>query len=124
MQGGVAVFGLILAAVGLAAVITHTTRRRRKEIGIRMALGADARRVLQLVLTEYVALVVVGGVLGCAGGVALVRGASASFEALARVLSAGAGDPVVLVGAPRCSWPSPSSPATCPSAARPASTRC
>ena len=100
MSGGFMVFGLILAGIGLAAVITHTVHRRRKEIGIRTALGARARQVLQLVLTEYVALVVVGGVLGCAAGVALVRGASATFEGFARVLSAGAGAPVVLVGAP------------------------
>ncbi len=65
-----------------------------------MALGARARQVLRLVLTEYVALVVVGGVLGYAGAAAILRGISALAENLARFLSAGAGDPVLLIGAP------------------------
>ena len=99
-QGGIAAFGLILAAIGLAAVITHTINRRRKEIGIRMALGARARQVLRLVLTEYVALVVVGGALGFAGAAAIARGLSAVADEFFRLLVAGTGDPVLLIGAP------------------------
>ena len=90
IEGGVGVFGLILAAIGLAAVITHTVNRRRKEIGIRVALGARARQVLRLVLAEYVTLLLVGGVLGCAGAAALLRGLSAVLaENLGRVVSGG-----------------------------------
>ncbi len=65
-----------------------------------MALGARARQVLRLVLTEYVALVAVGGVLGCAGALALARGFAAVGEWFARFLSEGAGNPLVLVGGP------------------------
>ena len=99
-MSSIGIFGLILAAIGLAAVITRAVHRRRKEIGIRMALGARARQVLGLVLTEYVALVAVGGVPGCAGALALARGFAAVGVWFARFLAEGAGDPLVLVGGP------------------------
>ena len=85
IYGAVGMFALILACVGLAGVTAQAVVRRRKEIGIRMALGARRPQVLRLVMKEAAAMVLVGSVLGIAGAVVLVRlliWASASFGAL------------------------------------------
>ena len=59
--GAVAVW---LAAIGLYGVVAHAIVRRRREIGIRMALGATRRDVLRLVLRQGVVLLGSGAVLG------------------------------------------------------------
>ena len=59
--GAVAVW---LAAIGLYGVVAHSIVRRRREIGIRMTLGATRRDVLRLVLRQGVVLLVSGAVLG------------------------------------------------------------
>ena len=100
MGVGLGAFGLMLACIGLAGVTMQAVARRRKEIGIRLALGSSRGRVIRLVLDEAVALVTVGAVLGFAGGFVLSRVLSATSAELARLFAAGAGDPVLLVGAP------------------------
>jgi predicted permease len=62
--------GLLLAAVGLGGVLAYAVARRTNEIGIRMALGADAAAVVLMVVRELLALVTVGTVLGLCAGVA------------------------------------------------------
>ena len=57
---------LIVAAVGLYGVLAFGVAQRRRELGIRAALGADRRALIQLVLTQAVRLVTVGLVLGAA----------------------------------------------------------
>ena len=97
---GLALFGLVLATIGLTGVTSYAVARRRREIGIRLALGAERLHVLWLVLREGTFLVVTGAVLGAAGAFALSRALSALDPDLARVLGAYVGDRVLLVGAP------------------------
>ncbi len=68
-----AVIALVMAAIGLYGVITWSIAERTHEIGIRMALGAQARRVLLMVVEQAGALIVMGALLGIAGAVALSR---------------------------------------------------
>ncbi len=77
VYGGFGLFGLILASVGLAGVTAYSVARRRKEIGIRMALGARPGQVLRLVMKEGATLVVVGSVVGFLGAWAIARVLSA-----------------------------------------------
>ncbi|MEX2304443.1 MAG: FtsX-like permease family protein [Bryobacterales bacterium] len=99
-NGAFGLFGLILASIGLAAVTSHAVARRRKEIGIRTALGARRVQVLRLVLKEGVVLVVVGSLLGFVGAAAIARAASSITESFAKVFAVGTGDPILVIGAP------------------------
>jgi putative ABC transport system permease protein len=98
--GGIGVFGLVLAAIGLAGVTAYAVAQRRKEIGIRMALGARKGQVLLLVLREGVALVSVGTVLGFLGAFALAKMLQALTNVFVDALKVGTDDPRLLVGAP------------------------
>jgi putative ABC transport system permease protein len=64
---------LTMAAVGLYAVIAWSVASRTREIGIRMALGADRRRILEMVLRQAAILVGTGAVLGLAGAFFMSR---------------------------------------------------
>jgi ABC-type antimicrobial peptide transport system permease subunit len=71
--GAFALVAALLAALGLYGVLAHTVTQQRREIGIRMALGARSADVLQRVLRSGLALVAVGLLLGLAGTFALTR---------------------------------------------------
>jgi predicted permease len=64
---------LLLAAVGLYGVMAYTVNRRKREIGIRMALGAQDGEVCRLVMVEGTAIMVIGLLLGLGGAVAGTR---------------------------------------------------
>ena len=64
LAGAFGVLALTLVSVGLYGLLAYTVARRTREIGIRMALGAQRRRVVMLVLKGAARLVVIGIVLG------------------------------------------------------------
>ncbi|MDQ1405022.1 MAG: hypothetical protein QOG55_651 [Acidobacteriaceae bacterium] len=73
-----AILALLLAAVGIYSVLSFAVRRRVREIGIRVALGAETKDILRLVVTEGMKPALLGLALGVAGALALGR-AVASF---------------------------------------------
>jgi putative ABC transport system permease protein len=64
---------LLLAALGLYGVISYSTAQRTNEIGIRMALGAERRHVLKMIVKQGFVLAAIGVVIGLAGAFALTR---------------------------------------------------
>jgi putative ABC transport system permease protein len=65
--------GLVLASVGIYGVVSYTVAQRTREIGVRMALGAQARDVLALILRRGLRLCVYGITLGLAGAFVATR---------------------------------------------------
>jgi len=68
-----AIVALTLASVGLYGVVAHGVTERTHEIGVRMALGADARHVLALVVRQGLSMALVGTAIGVAAALALSR---------------------------------------------------
>jgi putative ABC transport system permease protein len=68
-----ALIALMLAAIGLYAVIAHSVSQRTKEIGVRMAIGAAAADIRRMVLAEGMLPVVIGMILGMAASFAVNR---------------------------------------------------
>jgi predicted permease len=73
LLGGFAAAALLLAAIGLYAVMSTYVKQRNREIALRLALGADVRSVRQLFLSEAARLVGTGAFIGAAGAVASTR---------------------------------------------------
>jgi putative ABC transport system permease protein len=90
------VFGLLalgLASIGLYGIIAYSVNQRRREIGVRMALGAAQQSVLLLIMREGMLLVAAGIAIG-------LLAALAAGRLLSRMLyGVSAGDPVSVVGA-------------------------
>jgi ABC-type antimicrobial peptide transport system permease subunit len=73
LLGGFAFFALILASLGIYAVISYSVNQRTQEIGIRMALGASARALQAAILFQTLTLAAIGMLLGVASSWALAR---------------------------------------------------
>jgi ABC-type antimicrobial peptide transport system permease subunit len=73
LSGFFALVGVVLAAVGLYAVLSYTVGQRTREIGIRVALGARSAGAVRAVLKDAAVTTLIGAILGLAGGVYLAR---------------------------------------------------
>ena len=103
-----ALLALALSAVGLYGVISYGVNQRTTEIGIRMAVGAEPKDVLKLILREGLVLALIGTLLGAGGAVVLTRflssvlfGVSATDPAI-YVSAAGL---LLTVAIAACFWP-------------------
>jgi putative ABC transport system permease protein len=73
MLGAFAAFALLLAIVGVYGVMSHLVTQGAHDIGVRMALGAERRSILVMVMRQGLELTVAGSLLGVIGAVALTR---------------------------------------------------
>jgi predicted permease len=92
--GGFGLLALVLAAVGIYGVVNYSVAQRTREIGVRMALGAQGRDVLRLVLGEGLLVVGVGLALG------LLLSLVATRVVAGFLYGVGATDPLTFVGVP------------------------
>jgi ABC-type antimicrobial peptide transport system permease subunit len=88
-----ALLATLLAAIGLYGVLAYSVAQRTREIGVRMALGADARSVRGLVLRQVGVMTFIGAAIGIAAALGLGRAARSLLYELQGY------DPVVIVGA-------------------------
>jgi len=93
LGAGFGLLALVLAAVGVYGVVAYSVRRRRNEIGIRIALGAPPQSVLVLLLRDLVLPIAIGLGVGLTAAIASTRLASAMVYGLRP------NDPPTLIGA-------------------------
>jgi len=103
-----ALIALALSAVGLYAVTAYSVAQRTQEIGVRMALGAQAAQVLWLILRRSIVQMVIGLTLGIAGALGVSKLlSSVLFQTGSRdpVLLAGIVSLLIVVSTSACLWP-------------------
>ncbi|MFI5234554.1 MAG: FtsX-like permease family protein, partial [Gemmatimonadales bacterium] len=91
LSAAFAVLATLLAGIGLYGVLAYTVAQRTREIGVRMALGADVRRVRAMVMRQVGKMTLVGGLLGVVAALGLGRAARSLLYGLQ------GHDPVVFV---------------------------
>jgi len=82
LSGFFGVLAMLIAAIGLYGVMSYIVTRRRVEIGVRMALGAEPRTVIRMVLAESAALLAVGVAIGVALAIVVSRYAASLLYGL------------------------------------------
>jgi len=92
--GGFGLLGLLLAGIGVYGVMAYSVARRTKEIGIRVAMGADRSSVIRMVLGEGLTLAGIGTVVG------LIAAAVASQALKGMLYNVNALDPIAFMGVP------------------------
>jgi len=90
----VGLLALVLACMGLYGMVSYGVARRTREMGIRLAMGADRRGVVTLILRGGLGLVGIGAIFGLVGAVLLGRAAERFL------LGVGGSDPLTLIAAP------------------------
>lgn len=90
VAGSLGVLALLLAAIGLYGVMAFAVTRRTREIGVRMALGADRRTVIQMVLRQGLRLTIGGGLIG----LVLAGAAAAGLSSAGLLFGVGRIDPI------------------------------
>jgi putative ABC transport system permease protein len=108
LLGAFATVALLLAALGVYGVMSHATSERTHEIGVRMALGAQAMDVLRMVMRQGGLLALAGGVGGVMGAVAvtrLLRGMLYGVTPLDPLAYVGAGALLLVAAALACYLP-------------------
>lgn len=98
--GIIGIFGMVLASVGLAGMTAYSVVQRRREIGIRMALGARKGDVVRTVMKQGMLLIGIGTTIGLGCAWAGSRMLSAMNSSVGQVTATRASDPIVLFGAP------------------------
>ena len=94
LSGALSLLALVLASVGVFGVVSHVVSSRRREVGIRMALGATVGDVQSLILAQTLRPVIVGAVIGMAGAAAATRVLESVLFGISQT------DPVAFIGAP------------------------
>jgi len=94
LSGALGALALILASIGVYGVVSYSISRCVREIGIRMALGADVRQIMNLVLRQAMRPVLIGGLVGVAG-CAAVGGVLSSM-----LFGVSAHDPIAFISVP------------------------
>src|SRR5437870_3608760 len=94
LSGALGALALILASIGVYGVVSYSVSRCVREVGIRMALGADNRAIMNLVLSQSMRPVLIGGLVG-------VAGCAAVSQVLSSMLfGASAHDPIAFISVP------------------------
>jgi ABC-type antimicrobial peptide transport system permease subunit len=96
MSVAFAALATLLAAIGLYGVLTYSVAQRTREIGVRMALGADDARVRRMVLGQVGTMTSIGGIIGVVGAIALGKSAQSLLYELKGT------DPIVFAIAALC----------------------
>jgi predicted permease len=92
LSAAFAALATLLAAIGLYGVLAYSVVQRTKEIGVRMALGADARAILRMVLRQVAMMTLIGAVIGAAAAYGIGRGAASLLYQMKGQ------DPLVMMG--------------------------
>jgi predicted permease len=94
MLSAFATMAMALATIGVYGLVRYSVARRTREVGIRMALGADAAGVARLLATNGLRLVLIGGAIGIAASLLVAQFLATLLFGVGRF------DPVALIGAP------------------------